>query len=132
MICFEIINESEYKLDCSHTFHRRCVTEWFNTQLQQGNTLTCPMCRQQHNSSSPSSPRFISPLQMKRLIVDGILSLPVILEVLFFPQQAIRVRRVIETMRPTIQRFYEDPNFSLTRLGVLIGAGLIMDRFLNE
>jgi hypothetical protein len=64
--------------------------------------------------------------------MDGILSLPVILEVFFFPRQAIRVRRVIEALRPTIQRFYQDPNFSLTRLSILIGAGLVMDRFLHE
>ena len=129
-ICLEPIGESEYKLECDHTFHRQCVTEWFDTQLRQGNPLTCPLCRQHHNNPQSLPSQGISSMQMKRLVVDGILSLPTILEVFFFPQQAVRVRRVIGNMRPIIQQFYQDPNFSLTRLGVLIGAGLAMDRVL--
>eukprot|EP00038_Savillea_parva_P007896 m.173194 g.173194 ORF g.173194 m.173194 type:complete len:126 (+) comp13656_c0_seq1:709-1086(+) len=31
---------------CKHTFHRRCIKQWFITELRRGKELlSCPLCR---------------------------------------------------------------------------------------
>lgn len=32
-------------LSCEHSFHLRCIDEWFCKQLMGGNNQTCPCCR---------------------------------------------------------------------------------------
>ena len=38
-ICAERINDNEYSLECNHTFHTKCIIDWFRY------CGTCPMCR---------------------------------------------------------------------------------------
>lgn len=128
VVCLEDIEEKDqYTLDCHHTFHRPCIQEWFRTQVQQRLPLTCPTCRR---SCSEDRPGGLSPEETRRLIVDGILSLPLLLE-WTFPHQSIRLTRVLTQLRPQIQRFYQDPTYSLLRLTVLIGSGLALDQFMH-
>lgn len=40
-ICFETLNGDIKQLECSHTFHEKCISEWFKSQS------TCPICRKE-------------------------------------------------------------------------------------
>ena len=52
-ICLEDLEDIEkvkpdyvlYTLDCFHTFHRKCITEWCE-QKQMSTSSTCPVCRE--------------------------------------------------------------------------------------
>ena len=47
-ICLEKIENEEKKLQCKHSFHLSCITEWKNN--------TCPLCR------AIIVPEFINPI----------------------------------------------------------------------
>lgn len=132
VICLDTIDEKDlYTLECKHTFHRKCIQEWFQTQLQQHNTLTCPTCRHV-NGQLHHSQHSLSPNQTRRLIMDGILTLPLILELVYFPHESARLSRVLQTLRPQIQRFYQDQTYSLLKLSILIGTALALDRITHN
>jgi hypothetical protein len=38
-ICLSELGDNEYTLDCNHTFHTKCIVEWF--RKSKGN---CPLC----------------------------------------------------------------------------------------
>ena len=42
-ICLENFNDNNqyYNLDCNHTFHTKCIIDWFRTNDQK----SCPICR---------------------------------------------------------------------------------------
>jgi len=130
VICLDTVDEKEsYALECRHTFHRPCIQGWFQTQLQQHHSLTCPTCRQSPSASPNANHSSLTPEQTRRLIMDGILSLPLLLEWTYFPNESIRLRRVLTQLRPQIQRFHTDPDYSLLRLSILIGTALALDKF---
>jgi len=31
--------------DCSHTYHRECLVQWFRTKQQAADAISCPSCR---------------------------------------------------------------------------------------
>lgn len=129
VVCLDTTEEKEsYTLECKHTFHRPCIQGWFQTQLQQHQTLTCPTCRQSSSIVPNTHPISLTPEQTRRLIMDGILSLPLLMEWTYFPHESIRLRRVLTQLRPQIQRFYNDPTYSLLRLSILIGVALALDK----
>lgn len=37
--------EAAQFLTCLHKFHKACLDQWFKTQGENGQTLTCPLCR---------------------------------------------------------------------------------------
>ena len=39
-ICLDDYNKNTITLHCTHSFHKDCVTQWFNTGKK-----TCPLCR---------------------------------------------------------------------------------------
>ncbi len=46
-ICLEDINKStgQVVLSCEHTFHYRCIDNWFGKQVWEGLPQSCPCCR---------------------------------------------------------------------------------------
>jgi hypothetical protein len=46
-ICFDAITKStgSVSLSCEHTFHFRCIDEWFTKQILEEQDQTCPCCR---------------------------------------------------------------------------------------
>ncbi len=40
-ICLEEIHDKSATLNCNHTFHTKCIREWFLEKFEQN----CPMCR---------------------------------------------------------------------------------------
>lgn len=41
-ICLDIENKAGIALECSHTFHRPCIEQWFSSN---NNSKKCPICR---------------------------------------------------------------------------------------
>ena len=121
-ICLEEIQEP-YTLECSHLFHRTCIQHWFDTQLQTTGILSCPLCRHEHAS--------VSQRQLRRLIGDGIVSLPRIL-MYFFPAVSWeRLQRSIQWAGSDIDHFCRDPTYTWARLGVSIGVKLSISHLLD-
>ena len=50
-ICYDDINGSTGKaeLSCSHSFHIRCLTTWFDRQNTNNTKQSCPCCRHESN-----------------------------------------------------------------------------------
>lgn len=48
VICFEKYQKGQYKrvLDCQHTFHKKCIDQWFRKNVHR---MNCPLCRTNHN-----------------------------------------------------------------------------------
>lgn len=44
-ICYENISRRGRVLSCSHKFHKKCINEWRDTCIRNGNPVTCPTCR---------------------------------------------------------------------------------------
>ena len=51
-ICISEISIIDYNkkrntiiLDCKHTFHTKCINKWIETNISNGNNLSCPLCR---------------------------------------------------------------------------------------
>ena len=42
-ICLNEITENNYTTLCGHSFHKNCLSRWFNSHITD--TATCPMCR---------------------------------------------------------------------------------------
>lgn len=40
-ICWDILNEQEHSLECTHAFHNVCIEEW----LEKAPDHNCPICR---------------------------------------------------------------------------------------
>lgn len=38
-ICYDKSQDSFYKLECNHFFHKSCIDKWFKKNM------SCPMCR---------------------------------------------------------------------------------------
>ena len=53
MICLENITETSesYTLSCDHTFHTKCIMDWFRSRSSSGN---CPLCNDNPGSDSES------------------------------------------------------------------------------
>lgn len=67
-ICLEEINENGYTTLCGHTFHKNCLSRWFNTDLQR---TTCPLCREDIIYDRGIN-EYYSNLQIKKIInVEG-------------------------------------------------------------
>jgi hypothetical protein len=51
-ICIEAITKQTglVTLSCEHSFHLRCIDEWFCKQLISGTNQTCPCCRSEGNT----------------------------------------------------------------------------------
>lgn len=32
------------KINCNHVFHKKCLTEWNNHNIQNQNNISCPLC----------------------------------------------------------------------------------------
>jgi len=137
VICLDALGESVYRLDCTHTFHRPCIQEWFHTQLQQHLPLTCPTCRRttpeqgrrpsaEQTRRSDASPLF-SAEQTRRLIMDGIVSLPLLLEWTYSSASSQRLRRVLARLNPQLLQFQRDPTYSVWRIVALVGLELALD-----
>lgn len=45
-ICQENITNI-YKTNCNHEFHKECLEEWIQTCKNNGNLVSCPICRQE-------------------------------------------------------------------------------------
>ena len=58
-ICFDIIDGNEFKLDCNHGFHDKCIIKWFRTANAQGK---CPCC-----NDSPQNTESLQPFQIYRI-----------------------------------------------------------------
>lgn len=39
------VNNDTIKLICDHTFHKKCIKQWFETSSNNNNVLCCPYCR---------------------------------------------------------------------------------------
>lgn len=50
-ICYSEITKSTGKIElsCSHTFHIKCLTNWFKSQSEQYIEQSCPYCRHEVN-----------------------------------------------------------------------------------
>jgi hypothetical protein len=50
-ICYSEITKSTGKIElsCSHTFHIKCLTNWFKSQSEQYMEQSCPYCRHEAN-----------------------------------------------------------------------------------
>lgn len=44
-ICIDKINKDKITLKCNHTFHKKCIFEWINTNYENNNIPCCPVCR---------------------------------------------------------------------------------------
>ena len=46
-ICHDPINQTTGKVEisCSHVFHYKCITSWYNSQKTSDKTESCPCCR---------------------------------------------------------------------------------------
>lgn len=52
VICLNDIDLSDtenYKLDCSHTYHTKCIVSWFRTATSSGR---CPMCNDNNTNDN--------------------------------------------------------------------------------
>ena len=47
-ICMEDIIYDKKILDCKHSFHKKCIKKWFNTNhaVDYFDEVSCPLCRQ--------------------------------------------------------------------------------------
>ena len=53
-ICLDEINIEDYKktpndlifLNCSHVYHTECLQNWTETQVKNGRSVNCPLCRE--------------------------------------------------------------------------------------
>jgi uncharacterized protein (UPF0335 family) len=62
-ICFDIIDDNEFKLDCNHGFHDKCIIKWFRTTNAQGK---CPCCNDSpHNDHNNTES--VQPFQIYRI-----------------------------------------------------------------
>ena len=48
-ICLSDLDNNEYTLECNHTFHTKCIVEWF--RKSKGN---CPLCNDNPGGAWPS------------------------------------------------------------------------------
>jgi len=46
-ICLEDYKKNDkcVKLNCSHIFHKKCLSDWFKNQISKSENLNCPLCR---------------------------------------------------------------------------------------
>ena len=44
-ICLSNLSKDKLKLDCGHTFHEACISEYFITCIKNNQDATCPLCR---------------------------------------------------------------------------------------
>ena len=44
-ICIDEINKDKITLKCIHTFHKKCIFEWINTNYENNIIPCCPVCR---------------------------------------------------------------------------------------
>jgi hypothetical protein len=44
-VCTENIEEECVDFRCRHSFHAKCIDQWFSCLRREGRTLTCPNCR---------------------------------------------------------------------------------------
>ena len=47
-ICFEKVNCKEFvrKLNCNHTFHKKCIDRWLVNSIKNEKEISCALCRQ--------------------------------------------------------------------------------------
>jgi hypothetical protein len=74
---------------------------------------------------------------MRKLITDGILSIPQILEILFANRSDgsirnfnIRLQRVYQKLTPHIQQFHANSSYTLTRFITVMLTGIAFDYLL--
>ena len=46
-ICLNEITAGKYSMACQHSFHYRCITNWFIEQKNKEQKETCPYCRRE-------------------------------------------------------------------------------------
>ena len=44
-ICYNEEKPINYTTPCGHSFHTRCLFEWWNVQYTRGDCVSCPLCR---------------------------------------------------------------------------------------
>ncbi len=50
-ICFEKVSCKEFvrKLNCNHSFHKKCIDRWLVNSIKNDNSPSCALCRQTIN-----------------------------------------------------------------------------------
>ena len=65
-ICLDVLNTNKYTLICNHSFHTKCITEWFEK------SRTCPMCRRVikiEEARQYVRDRILDPIHLKQLFI---------------------------------------------------------------
>lgn len=153
-ICLEDMSfNTVYTLECRHKFHRSCITSWFQSEIHLHHPLSCPFCRRNchypsedknndqnsHNSHNFSYPS-LSQEQIKQLLNDGIISIGYLLESDIFSNYPAlqnlntRIRRVLQLphVKQQINEYLNNPNYSWTKLCLIIVTGVMLDTFCHE
>ena len=64
-ICMLPISDDKHNTKCNHTFHTKCIEEWYKRSTKQ----TCPMCRNPNVTHSNGEDPVL--LELRRLIRTG-------------------------------------------------------------
>jgi len=60
-ICMEYINNGGHTTTCNHTFHRNCLTNWYNLGC-----VNCPLCRCSQNIDNYESTNYDEYINLRR------------------------------------------------------------------
>ena len=156
-ICLENLSSSSsssstsYALECSHVFHKSCISKWFKTQLSKHQNMSCPYCRatsrpinnQSTGASTENTPNEsrLSEEQIKILLTDGIITLGSLLYIEsvshYFPNIhnfGTRLQRIFSRphARHNLLRIYSEPSFSFPKLLITLACYIFTDYFFEE
>ena len=104
-VCCEVLLEDEqiHSLECGHTFHCRCIVQWFREHH------TCPMCRDEGPPQLDALSLYERIKEMKR--IGGRKNAPIILKKMC--ERAKRAKKKITEHQQSLRQFTSEQSITL-------------------